>query len=64
MAVNAPKRSAASPPRQDNNSEPTHLTATSVARLHEVRTEVMRGRRYTLDAADIIREAREERAAP
>jgi hypothetical protein len=42
--------------------EPIHLTAASLARLREVREAVMHGRRYTLDAADIISEDRERHA--
>jgi hypothetical protein len=60
--MNAAKpRAVTRPPRQEAG-EPTRLTGASLAHLREVREAVMRGRRYTLDAANIIREAREERA--
>jgi len=42
--------------------EPTRLTGAALARLREVHAAVMRGRHFTLDAASLIREAREERA--
>ncbi len=60
--MNAVKPRVATPPRQPAG-EPTRLTGASLAHLREVRAAIMQGRRYTLDATNLIREAREERAS-
>jgi len=60
-SMNAAKPRVATRPPGQEAGEPTRLTAASLAHLREVRAAVMRGRHFTLDAANLIREAREER---